>query len=675
MGQSCKGAEQQESRRRMKHTTGGRSRFALRGSLIATCALLMFGWLYSRFLRAQTWLSLIETDLTAIQTLAREGPQAIAPWQPEELLQMTRSDLLALQTEFALPLALAAHLGWVPAHGADLQAAPVLLQAALNLTAVGEEALEPFQPLLAASHDDAAGDEGVLEAGVRTLQDARPGLRGVLLTLEEMRRARQTIRTAHLSPRLSGWVARFDQMLPLLENSVRGAIVLPELLGALEPRTYLILVQNDDELRPTGGFVTGVAQVVVEAGRVVELTFEDSYAVDDLSRPYPEPPQPLREIMGADLWMFRDSNWHPDFPASAQVALELYQLRQDVEVDGVFALDQQALRLFVTALQPLDVWEYPEPLTGDNVIQAVRESWAPLEDEGFTQEWWRRRKEFMGRLLTAAVQRLQDEPGRVNLMELGWAALRALEQRHVFAYVLESGPTADVLHQAGWDGALVDAPGDYLMVVDANLGFNKVNPFVTESISYTVNLRDLTRPQATLTLLHGHTAPGTARPCSHEPRYDMTYEQMMHRCYWDYVRVYVPRESRLLEATPHPVPGSMLLRGAGRTGQAEVLSDEGGRSVFATFLLLGPGEEAETVFVYDLPSTVVEQQGGIFRYRLTVQKQGGTGANALQVAVGLPSGAEVIAASPPPTERKGDVLRYDLRLRTDVALEVHLRAP
>ena len=237
------------------------------------------------------------------------------------------------------------------------------------------------------------------------------------------------------------------------------------------------------------------------------------------------------------------------FPTAARVATELYRLRYDVEIDGVLAIDQHALRLFVAALQPLRVLEYPEPLTSENVIPAIRRSWAPAPGEGLTAEWRRRHKDFMGRLLTAAVHRLQlqDGPDRVNLTSLGAAALRALEERHLFVYLPEGGAAAEALHQAGWDGALRDVPGDYLMVVDANLGFNKVNPYVTESLSYTVDLRDPAAPRANLTLIHTHTSPLTGVPCRHEARYDLSYEQMMHRCYWDYVRVYVPGGSRLLE--------------------------------------------------------------------------------------------------------------------------------
>ena len=630
--------------------------------------LAVLGWGYSRVARARTWLALIESDLGSLQALAREGPQAIAPWEPEELLHQTRSDLLGLQSEFALPLALAPRLGWLPGYGADLEAAPALLQMGLDLTTTGEMVLEPFG---AAEKPGFSGETWFMT----TLDDARPRLAQASATLVRVQRARQTIRTERLSPRLANWANRLDQTLPLLERGIQGATALPELLGASQPRTYLILVQNDDELRPTGGFISGVARLVVEQGKIVNLTFEDSYAVDDFSQTYPVAPRPFIETMGPVPWVFRDSNWSPDFPTSAQMAVELYRLRYDVEIDGVVALDQQAIQRFVEALGPLEILEHPAPLTGANVIQAMRESWAPPVGEGATGEWWRQRKDFMGRLLTAAVHRLQDEPDQVNLAGLGWAALQALEERHIFIYLADAGPATKALHESGWDGALVDAPGDYLMIVDANLGFNKVNPLIAESLTYTVTLRDPAHPQATLILSHSHTGLATGAPCHHQARYDLSYEQMMQRCYWDYVRVYVPGESRLLEATPHPIPGRLFLTGKGRTGEAEILAGEGGKSVFATFLVLAPGEQAETSFVYSLPVGVVEEAGDTWRYRLHIQKQGGTAASDVRVALNLPGGTEIIAASPPPTRREGDTLLYELNLRTDIELKVSLQAP
>ncbi len=648
-----------------------RRRPSLLRALSILAVVLFLIWGYSQFARVRAWRSLLEADLDAFERLSQEGAEAIAPQTPAELVRNTHADLRRFRAEWSLPLKLAPHLCWLPGYGPDLQAAPILLDIGLDLSAAGERALDALAPLWDASP---AGGPGGLERAVASLQNARPQLESALDSLEQARLARRSICTARLSPQTREWVARLDEMLPLLENGVRCGLALPELLGGAGRRTYLVLIQNDDELRPTGGFISGAARLVLERGQVVELSFHDSYDVDDLSQPYPAPPRPLREIMGSEMWLFRDSNWNPNFGTSARVARELYRLYDPSEVDGVLALDQQALQSLVAALGPLQVPEQPDPITGENVIQILRQSWAPGA-EGFTEDWRERRKDFIGRLLTAAVNRLQNESAQVDMLALGLALVQALEQRHLSVYLMGDAPLAQTLHQAGWDGAILQTPGDYWMLVDANLGFNKVNPYITERLSYTLDLRDPTQPRATLDVVHRHQGPDTGAPCRHQSRFDLTYEQMMARCYWDYVRLYVPQGSRPLHVTPHPIPADLILTGQERAGWAERLPDEAGKSVFATFLVLAPGEWAETRFVYDLPPDVLRWDGNELSYRLLVQKQAGTGGHPIQVRLILPAGAEVLDAFPPPQSHDGDVYRHEWLLETDVELEYVVRVP
>ena len=211
------------------------------------------------------------------------------------------------------------------------------------------------------------------------------------------------------------------------------------------------------------------------------------------------------------------------------------------------------------------------------------------------------------------------------------------------------------------------------MVVDANLGFNKINPLVSERLTYTVDLRQPERPRATLALAHRHTGPRTGQPCQHGSRYDLTYEQMMQRCYWDYVRVYGPLGSRLLEATTQPVPGELLLTGNEGLGDIEVISQEAGKSVFATLFVLDRGERTRVDLSYELPAEVMGHADGTRRYQLYLQKQGGTDARDVQVELILPAGAKRVVPSPRPTRREDNRLVYETQLRTDLSFSVRWR--
>jgi hypothetical protein len=640
-------------------------------ALIALLGTLLIGgaWLAIRLVRVWQAVTALQVDLAAAELMVAAGTEHLDPEPAVALLQTTHNDLEALRDAAGPFLPLAPRLGWLPRYGPDVEAAPTLLEIALDLTAAGESAAEPLTPLLEATQQAAPSESGtLLEELTTTLAAARPRLRQAHSLVRQAQTARETLPKAHLTARLQRCLKRLDRYLPLLEQGIQGALLAPDLLGAETARTYLILVQNEDELRATGGFISGVARITVEEGRLVELHFEDSYAVDDFSKSYPVAPRPVRDVWGPVPWVFRDSNWSPDFPTTAQRAVALYQVRyDDVTVDGVIALDQEAVRQLVAAMEPLTVAGHPQPVTGETVIQAARAAWAPSDPEDVSQAWWEQRKDFMGQTFVAVMHKLQREPDQVDSVAMARALVRSLEERHLFIYLPE-GEAGAALREAGWDGALQDPPGDYLMVVDANLGLNKVNPLISETLTYTVDLREPEQPRATVTLLHRHTGTRTGEPCRHGLGYAPTYAQMMRRCYWDYVRVYASQGSHLLKATPHPVPGRLLLSGEARAGEAEVLPDEQGKSVFASFFVLERGHRITTDFVYQLPAEVVERTGESRRYRLYLQKQGGTDARDVHVVIHLPAGATLRGSSPPATQRTAERLVYRLRLRTDVTL-------
>jgi hypothetical protein len=455
-----------------------------------------------------------------------------------------------------------------------------------------------------------------------------------------------------------------------MERAVVGALVLPEALGSGAARTYLVLVQNEDELRATGGFISGVARVTVTNGRLGVMSFEDSYAIDDFSRPYPDPPEPLLEYMLSELWVFRDSNWSPDFPTSARAAIELYAISRTGDVDGVIALDQRAIQALVDAIGPLDVEGAPKPVTGKNVIALARQAWNPGEDT--TGDWWRHRKDFMGVTLNAAARRLEQGMTQDDLLKLGRAVVQALDERHLLV-LLEDEETSTWLSEVGWDGAMRAAEGDYLYVVDTNMGFNKVNALVQEHLDYAVDLSDPDHPRAVLRVRHQHMLDRLDAVCEHRPRYGETYEDMMERCYWDYLRVYTAPGSQLTNATPHEVPGDALLSGRPSPAEVRVGPHEQGRNVFATLFLLRPRETLETRFEYALPQQALHRTKEGVEYTLLAQKQPGTRALPLDVRLLLPEGAALVYSDPQPVEASASELRYALSLLTDQTIRAMIR--
>ncbi len=656
------------------------TRWRSRRRLVLLFLLLLVGLLGYRLWRVGQAALALRDDLKALQALAdADRPDITAA---TTLLRETHADLLTLRREAGPFLPLTRYLGWVPRWGGEVRAAPDLLAMALSLTEAGVTALDGVEPLLALAQGEAeVGPEGPMALVVRTLDEARPQLEQAQTLLADAQARRAAIADEALSPRVRSLLARLDRYLPLAQAGLDLALVAPDLLGGQGERRYLILVQNNDELRATGGFISAAGLLTLDAGQIVDLRFEDSYDVDDWSRSplFPSPPEPIRRYMLAYYWVFRDANWSPDFPTSARKAAELYRLSRDADVDGVIAVDQQAVVLLLAPLAPLQVPNWEEPVTGENLIPMMRRAWSPSEEEKAkvdwesqtNWQWWQRRKAFMGDLVAAARAKLEGNPGEVDWTALGRALYRALEERHLLLWLSEP-EAARLLARQGWDGALQQTGSDYLMVVDSNIGFNKVNALVEERIVYEVTLEADGAAQATLTIHYRNPSRADA-PCRPSPHYGEDYEAIMHRCYWDYLRVYVPAGSRLLSGQGVPIPAEMMLNGEATQGEIEQMPGEAGKAVFATVLMVPRQGEAQVRLTYRLPAGVVERTEEGWRYHLLVQKQAGTLGHPLQVVVRLPAGAEVLGSRPAGTVDEAGRWVYTTRLTTDQQVEVRYR--
>ncbi len=579
--------------------------------------LLLVGvaWLAWSGVRAAGQARLALADLQQLEGLAGEPSLAALP--------ALQADLAALETHLvgaraaARPfLWLAPAFGWLPQVGPTVRAGPPLLDMAVELAGGGRQAVDALAPMAGLLASRGQGGEDLLARAVPMLASAQPSLAQADARLAAAEAARSAIR-GPLHPKLAPQLERLDRILPLARAGLQVAQVAPGLLGNDGPRSYLVLAQNNHELRATGGFISGVGFVRLERGQITDLKLGDSYAVDNFQQPHPAPPAALSEQMGAQLLVLRDSNWSPDFPTSAQVARALYQQDQGAATDGAIALDLEAVRLLVVALGPLDVPGMDGPVTADNVIEQMKQAWAaPSTTEGTVvqgggTEWWLKRKDFMGDMVAAMMAKLQGG-GDLNAVALARALLEMLDRRHLQIAVDE--PTlADLLAKRGWDGGLrPPASGDFLAVVDSNVGFNKVNAAVQQQIAYRAEqaAQGLT---ATLVMTYSHTAQPLAGEelCDRSPRYGDSYDNLIRRCYWDYVRVYAPGGSELLESA----------------GLDRIATERGerGTTVFAGSFLMRPGEVYTVTVHYRLPELSATP------YRLMVRKQAGTLALPLHV--------------------------------------------
>jgi hypothetical protein len=614
----------------------------------------------------------LRADVQGLQDYAATLPQPLTPTaidlnvvQPR--LASLHDNLAALRSHAEPLLALTPALGWLPNIGGDVQAAPALLDMALEFTDLGNRVTATLAPFWPPSEDGRLS----LPVVARLSQVLQPSVEVYRQQIERAQAARERIDSTRLSPRLQSLLARYDEAYPLADTGLTLLSVAPQLLGADQPRTYLILVQNEEELRATGGFISAAGHVTLDAGKIISLTIEDSYAVDDFTTPYPDPPDPLRDYMGIDLWVFRDSNWSPDFPLAAYQASQLYSQTRGGRIDGVIAINQNVVGALIDGFSPLTI-DGQTINTAADMRAYAHAAWAPSTQTS-AAEWVTQRKNFMSRVMQLLLERIMNGDGQVNWSALGQALDRTLHSRDLLITLADPVLNAP-LHAARLDGALRPSDGDYLMVVDTNTGFNKVSSVMQQTMHYSVTLSTNSAPQAMLTWVYTNINP-LHSGCVHQPPdYDLntTYQELIQQCYWLYRRVLTPEGAEFSAASRHPTGPGELNTGLLSDGATRV-SQEDGKTVFGTFLIVPRGQRVESHLSYTLPASIVQTRNGEQLYHLVWQKQPGAAAWPVIVTLMWPENLQLVTAQPAPVDTTAQTATFYFNLDTDREVSVTLK--
>jgi hypothetical protein len=625
---------------------------------------LVITWLILKVNRIHASYQLTTQHLAALEAAVGANPSEPDLVQAQESLRGMTTSLEMLHEELTPFLPLTPYLGWVPVYGGDLRALPYLVVVGRDLSQTGMILAEILSPLL--------GSEEPLPYLAASLAWAETDLEQTELLLRQHQAMLSQLDVEGLSPQTAHRVEQLNRYLPQAISGLQLARSLPTLLGAESPRTYLILTQNSDELRPSGGYINAAGHLVFDKGRIVEFVMQDSYEIDQISEDYPYPPDPLYKYMAAEYWVLRDASWSPDFPTAARTAMALYELGQGISADGVIAIDQHALPYLVRPFEPIQVEE--DQVTSDNVIDLMRQHWAPEVGQESDNAWWSQRKSFMVDLAEAFRQELEQDVEKIDLLALARSLGQTLAEKHILVYVKDSN-AAGFLTERNWSGTLQSAQGDYLMVVDGNVGFNKASALVDRHVIYRIRLAEDGSARAHVTLIYRHRAEKRRDTCSKELRYDPIYEQNMARCYWNYMRIVVPSGANLVSGPHFVVEGEYLLRGHPTTGEIDVALLGSDKVGWGQLFLLAPEDSLTLDYVYTLPPGTARIVDSQWVYNLYLQKQPGTIEPSVEVIVDLPEGAQLVKSQPLPAGQQGTVSTYWVSLDTDQEIEICYHLP
>ena len=124
---------------------------------------------------------------------------------------------------------------------------------------------------------------------------------------------------------------KISQLLPIEADTKKEISAVSGLVEALTKndnveKSFLLLLQNNMELRPGGGFLGQYAVIKIKNGQVTYNYFEDANLLDQRITVKVAPPYPFTKMMQIKSWKFRDSNFSPDFPTNVEKAKYFYRL-------------------------------------------------------------------------------------------------------------------------------------------------------------------------------------------------------------------------------------------------------------------------------------------------------------------------------------------------------------
>jgi hypothetical protein len=574
-----------------------------------------------------------------LMVLARSLTSDISQIQPDNIVSLVEDaagDVSAINQQVSPLFPIFNALHGLPGIGQYLGQVEPLLKYVDRLALAGKEIAFGLDPLL----DKAPPSQTTLSLPERASQVFQSGQAHFITAgqaIDQANQQRSRIQPELLPDSIRPQYLKFDGKFDLIMAMVHILQAAPQLLGAEQTQSYLVLAQNRDELRATGGFISGIGLLTLQDGKIQQFDLADSYQIDDFNKAYPKPPEPLKRFMLADYWVTRDANWSPDFPIASQEAQTLYTLSTGVQTQGVIAFNQLVVKRILEVIGPVQVPGTDESVTAENVENYMRQAWAPAPEEGLSQEWWLHRKDFMQQLGSVILEKVMSSANPEQLMTLTKTIVELLDQSQLLVYI--NDPTAQAaLEKAKWDGGIHPGSSDYLYLVDSNIGFNKVDSVIQRSLAYQVDLTELSHPTSVVTLSYQHTGSGNMA-CKQEITYGSgSYLDMQQRCYLDYWRVYTPGGSELIASTAQPVPADELLNGRGWPGQVESLPGEAGTQVFAGILMLPPGQSSQITVSYSLPPSVVQSKGmSLQEYAIRIQVQPGLEGLPFQLEIKLPS--------------------------------------
>lgn len=460
------------------------------------------------------------------------------------------------------------------------------------------------------------------------------------------------------------------RVLEIINAINNNSQIFLELLGHNGPRKYLLLFQNNHEMRATGGFIGSYGLLSVANGKIKDFKIEGIYNPDGQLKEKVIPPEPIQKISAG--WSTHDANWFPHFPTSAKKIAWFYEKTGGPTIDGVITFTPDVLQKMLAITGPIEMPAYEKTITAENFNREIRRVVEKIDQEN--KEENRENEEVIDpkRILTDLAPKIltrifetNDPKKATQLLSLLNSSLR---EKQILFYS-SNNKIQEAISSRGWAGEIMQAPKDYLMVVNTNINGFKTDGVIDESIDHKVEIDN-----------HGNITDVVKVKRTHNG--GQTDYTEWNKVNADYMRLYVPKGSRLLsvsgqvrEFTDPPIDYKKL----GFVEDPDVkaqeskmivdfdsgtrIYEEENKTVFANWVYVSPGETVEVIYKYQLPFKW--NNNSTDSYSILYQKQSGSIGSKLKSEILLPFGENILWQYPKNLVKTSNGLTLEGDLKED----------
>ena len=429
----------------------------------------------------------------------------------------------------------------------------------------------------------------------------------------------------------------FNAYVGDLENIAKLNGAVQEIFGGQGLRRYLLVFQNPAELRPTGGFMGSFALLDIKDGNIVSIDIPagGSYDLQGQLTEFVAPPTPL--LLSNKRWEFQDSNWFPDFPASAQKMLWFYRHSRNITADGVIAINADVINRLLSIIGPISEENHSVVLNKENALVTIQN----IVEYG-DEKKDNKPKQILSDLAPLFISNFKKMKAQAVLPMLANLE-EALQQKEIQSYFTDDN-TQNTIKEFGWSGAILNTNSnqDYLFVVNTNIQGQKSDAKIKQTISHQAVVQPDGSILNSVVISREHTG--------------QTEEKLYGQTNIDYLRIYVPAGSELVRASGFTWPDEQKFRAPESWYKTDLLltgleketgidsksgtriTNEFGKTAFANWIITEPGQTTQVQFIYRLPfkaweqpkesglnnlSKIFQSENSTSKYQLVTQKQSG----------------------------------------------------